>query len=743
MSNRLELVAPAGGWDQLIAAVNAGADSVYLGYKRFGARAYADNFDISGLSRAVSYLHQNNKKAYLTINTLIKDKEFEDILSFLDKYLDICQDGLIIADIGLVKAIKDIFGPVRLHASTQMNIHNLKSAMFLKDLGFSRVVTARELSIKDIREIIKSGLEVEVFGHGSQCFSFSGQCLFSSYVGGRSGNRGRCPQPCRMRYSLVANDGRYITRSQVHILSKDDLYTLDILPEIIKSGVYALKIEGRMKSADYVGIVVKTYRKYIDLYYDKGPDIEHYEIDPIDKYKLKQIFSRDFSGGYFDDDFCEDVISGKKGSSVGNFIGRIKDLSYKDKRIIFKILIKSKWPINKGDVLEIWTNKGNERIKVNKIEKTSSKENGWTDYSIGISKDIKLSVNDRVFKFSDIELEKEAKKFYAEKISIKTRERKKEGSIRSEVIKDYLNISSVHKQRPRKIEVIAVLKDESVLEGAIRSGIKKVVMDIKDLDEDSIEKIVSSCRGSKVEIFFSTPVIIYDKNMGMIKKKLSRCIKDGTGIEISNYSLLRDFKDKGIPILAGQALNLFNSHAVFKLVTYMDSLSAVELSPELNLEELSMISTNMRSHAIKDLGLVVYGYGNNQIMTSRYKEEYFIKKYGRKKDIEGLKGGLYIEDRKRYRFLMKQETDSLNFFNSKKTCMLFDLDKIFEKGIDYVKVDTRSLVKEDAVKLLDIFNMAAGLLPGAKNKYFKLLKSCSDDRLLKDYSKGHLYRGVE
>ncbi|GAG64677.1 unnamed protein product, partial [marine sediment metagenome] len=257
--NKIELTAPAGGWDQLVAAVNAGADSVYMGYKKFGARAYAENFDINQIKKAVGFAHSHDVKVYLTLNTLIKDREIPEVINFLNQYIYICSDGIIIQDYGIYKILKDLFKNIPIHASTQLNIHNIYSLKLSGNLGFKRAILAREMTLDEIKDLCKKKLmEIEVFGHGSQCYSYSGSCYFSSFVGGRSGNRGKCTQPCRMKYKILERDAgkyNYIIADGSYIFSKSDLCVPGIIPEIIEAGISAIKIEGRMKSPEYVGMV--------------------------------------------------------------------------------------------------------------------------------------------------------------------------------------------------------------------------------------------------------------------------------------------------------------------------------------------------------------------------------------------------------------------------------------------------------------------------------------------------------
>ena len=253
---KMELLAPAGSYESVRAAVNAGADAVYMGGPLFSARAYAESSGEDMLHDAIDLCHLHGARIYMTLNTLMKDEEMERVRDYLLPYYEHGIDGVIIQDLGLLMYIREHFPGLPLHASTQMTVAGPYFARMLRDHGVERVVPARELSLSEIREIADiDGLSVEVFAHGALCYCYSGQCLMSSCIGGRSGNRGRCAGPCRLPY-----DGEYI-------LSLKDLNTLASLPELYLSGVSSLKIEGRMKSPLYVAGVTGVYRKYLDRLY--------------------------------------------------------------------------------------------------------------------------------------------------------------------------------------------------------------------------------------------------------------------------------------------------------------------------------------------------------------------------------------------------------------------------------------------------------------------------------------------
>ena len=261
---KVELLAPGGSFESVIAAYNAGADAVYTGGLMFGARAGANNLTTEELIEALEYAHVHDRKLYLTVNTLLKDKEIEtELYDYLLPLYENGLDAVIVQDIGVFKFIRDNFPLMHIHASTQMTIFGKDTVAFLKDLGASRIVTPRELSLKEIEDIKNDArlkdMEIESFVHGALCYCYSGQCFMSSYIGGRSGNRGRCAQPCRMEYDVL-KDGKVLNPgNNKYVLSPKDICTLKILPEIIKSGVYSLKIEGRMKKTEYITGVVSIY----------------------------------------------------------------------------------------------------------------------------------------------------------------------------------------------------------------------------------------------------------------------------------------------------------------------------------------------------------------------------------------------------------------------------------------------------------------------------------------------------
>lgn len=306
---KVELLAPAGSFEGMKAAVHAGADAVYLGGNLFGARAYADNLDEQQLLLAIDYAHLHGKKLYLTVNTLLKEQELEqDLYHYLHPFYERGLDAVIVQDIGVLNRIREAFPKLPIHVSTQMAVTGVESAKLLQSLGVTRIVTARELSLEEIRAIYDAThMEIECFIHGALCYSYSGMCLFSSILGGRSGNRGRCAQPCRLPYDVYRKEQLLSDKESSYPLSPKDMCTVELLPEILNAGVLSLKIEGRMKKPEYTAGVTEIYRKYVDLCLDQKAG---YRVDKSDIQELKDIYNRDgFSRGYYQVRNGKDMIA--------------------------------------------------------------------------------------------------------------------------------------------------------------------------------------------------------------------------------------------------------------------------------------------------------------------------------------------------------------------------------------------------------------------------------------------------
>ena len=338
----VEILAPAGTYEAFEAAIRSGADAVYAGGNLFGARAYAGNFDEETMIRAIREAHLYGRKLYLTVNTLIKEREMKERLySFLKPFYENGLDAVLVQDLGALAFIREQFPDLAIHASTQMSVAGALGAGFLKQYGVERVVPARELSLAEIRKMKEeTGLEIECFVQGALCYSYSGQCLFSSMLGGRSGNRGQCAQPCRLKYQAEGQ------KKPSCILSLKDIMALEDLPDLIEAGVDSFKIEGRMKTPEYVSETVRVYRKYTDLYLKKGR--AGYQVSEEDKQRLMDLYNRGGScRGYYHVQNGPEMLTPDRSNHAGIHSACVE--RQKGRSLLAKALV----PLQKGDVLEI------------------------------------------------------------------------------------------------------------------------------------------------------------------------------------------------------------------------------------------------------------------------------------------------------------------------------------------------------------------------------------------------------
>ncbi len=297
---KVELLAPAGSFEGFRGAIHAGADAVYIGGRKYGARAYAGNFSGEEVCLAIRYAHLSGRKLYLTVNTLVKESEMEELPGYLRPFYEEGLDGVIVQDWGVFSLLRECFPGLALHGSTQMTVTGVRGAKFLLSQGASRVVPARELSLEELAGIRKVGIEVEAFVHGAMCYSYSGQCLFSSLLGGRSGNRGRCAQPCRLPYRVLTEGQKEAAGGEYPPcpLSLKDLCTLPLLPELLSAGIDSFKIEGRMKKPEYAAGVTALYRKYIDRYYQDPSG--NFRVLEEDMERLRSLYIRsEIQEGYY------------------------------------------------------------------------------------------------------------------------------------------------------------------------------------------------------------------------------------------------------------------------------------------------------------------------------------------------------------------------------------------------------------------------------------------------------------
>ena len=417
----IELLSPVGDFECLKAAVQNGADAVYFGAGSFSARAFATNFDDDALKEAITYAKVRGVKTNLTLNTLIKNAEMNDAIKLAEKAYNYGIDAIIVQDLGLARYLIKNFPGLAVHASTQISVHNLEGVLELQKLGFSRVVLSRELSLQEIEHICKnSNVEIEVFTHGALCISYSGQCLFSSMVGGRSGNRGKCAQPCRLPYELLSCSSALSNLSTLqgtpvsaspeiltsldkgYLLSPRDLCGLDYLPELVDAGVTCLKIEGRMKTPEYVATVTRIYRKYLDLAQSNESE---YKTNPQDKTELLQVFNRGgFSSGHLESTPNKNLIYKNKSNNMGIYLGSVSNFNNNKGHISLTVSKDSDVTVRVGDKISV-ENKKHETSTYTISElmiqyKNVSQARCGDKIKIGRMKG-DISVGDKIYKIAD------------------------------------------------------------------------------------------------------------------------------------------------------------------------------------------------------------------------------------------------------------------------------------------------------------------------------------------------------
>ena len=407
----VELLAPAGSREALVAAVENGANAIYLAGNAFGARAYASNFDREALREAIHFAHLRKVAIHVTVNTIVADEEMGPLRDYLRFLYEAGADAVLVQDLGVARVAHETVPDLPLHASTQMSVSNLEGVRALAELGFTRVVLARELSLKEIRHICAHApVEIETFMHGALCVCYSGQCLMSSMIGGRSGNRGRCAQPCRLPYTLVDEKGQDVLGDKAgsYLLSPRDLSTIDVIPDLIEAGVSSLKIEGRMKRPEYVATVVRTYREAIDTYYaGKG-----YVVTQEERDDLAQIFNRDFTTAYLEGRPGKAMMSDRRPNNRGLLIGRVTAYDW-DARIV---TVKLSGRLGLGDQVDFWVKVGGRvTATISSLRDAEGREveEGQAGDTVSFAIPSAVRDHDRVFKVYDARLMERAKETYA------------------------------------------------------------------------------------------------------------------------------------------------------------------------------------------------------------------------------------------------------------------------------------------------------------------------------------------
>lgn len=712
-----EVLAPAGDLEIFKSVIDAGADAVYFGGKHFSARAYANNFDYEESKEALKYAHLHNKKAYLTLNTLIKNKEFDDDLyNYIRFYYENGLDGIIVQDIGLIKYIREVFPDLNVHGSTQLAVCNSYGVSLFEKLGVTRIVPARELSLEEIRTIYdNTKIELEVFVHGALCYCYSGDCLMSSLIGGRSGNRGRCAQPCRLEYDVYNGKNRLNSRGG-YVLSLKDLCGINDLDKLYRSGVTSLKIEGRMKKKQYACNVVNIYRRYVDLLLNNlSKGIDSYEVSDKDKNLLLDLGNRcGFTNSYY---------YGKKDRMVTfeSPSHENKDVSYCFEEM--KIPVKCKFTARINEPIELVVAKddikvnlkgvnceiaSNKPVNISDIDKRLNKTGNTSFYFDEIEHDID---NNIFIPLGDVNrLRKEALDLLEEKILYPFKRN----------IPDIIstqNIQSVDNKDSKEISdlIISIQNTYQLDVLSANKSLKNVdlvisLADIKDfIDIERIRKM-----SVFNNIFVEFPTVIRKESKELLEQNVE-IIRKYDGYIVSSYDgmeFIRENKLKGV-VISGSYIYTFNNNSIRAIrelgIDY-------NIAPyELNYKELS--HRNNSNSIITIYGKYPMMVTNNCINKNCLK-------------CDKTQKSLTLKDKKGHSFLVRNLCNVCYnvIYNENVTYLLDERKKLSDIGFNHFVMN---FVDEDK-----------DLISSVINDYYD---SFGDNmiNIKYKYTKGHFKRGVE
>ncbi|MBC5627461.1 U32 family peptidase [Clostridium sp. NSJ-6] len=783
--NKVEVLAPAGSMESLYAAINKGADAIYLGGNKFSARAYASNFDNDNMIKAIDYAHSYNIKVYVTLNTILKENEIEEAVKYVGFLYEIGVDALIIQDVGLLKRIREEFKDFELHASTQLTVHNGEAALYFKDKGFHRIVLSRELSLDEIRYISKDlAIETEMFVHGALCISYSGQCLMSSIIGGRSGNRGRCAQPCRMEYTLK---GEKTGEKRGYLLSPKDMCTIEDVNEVINTGTYSLKIEGRMKRAEYVAGVVDNYRKAVD----KALFNSKYDSQ-AGKRQLLQLFNRSgFTKAFLQKDTGKDMMSYNSPKNAGVPLGKVDNngevilkediklgdgVRYRDKGFtLSKILLNGKEVKEgkRGDKVKVFPidyKKGDELFKSLNKELFDELEGYLKPFYKKIP--LEAKVNFEVDKPFSLEVTYKGKdyKFLGEVVQ-KAEKRpldkerieealKKSGDVpfkfdkvNFESFEDgFLRVSDLNNLRRDALESIAKAISKSYRR---RRPAKENHKD-SVINKENIEEIFSCITREQADALIECGAKdiafdLFSRELGALRSKdlieLSQKYGDNIRFYIKTSTIVKEeFSsicetiNKVKPYIKGIVSSNVGIVNVFKdqlyiigdyklnimnsesLKFYQKDMSLPTLSLELNRGEIKALAKKAKGN----MAMIVYG--KPELMISEYcpiGSTFGGKDSEKKCNIACAKDRFTLIDRVNERLRVMTDLYCRSYILNPVPLNLFDeIDSIKEFGVTSLRFDFRDESYEEVKNIYNIY----------KNK----LKFDS-----KDYTKGQFRRGIE
>lgn len=772
-----ELLAPAGNMASLKAAIEAGADAVYLAGKRYGARNYAGNFTSKELRKVINMAHLAGVRVYVTINTLLFDDEIRDAVEYAADLYSWGADAAIVQDIGFVKAVSDLV-PLELHASTQMTITDLNGALYASDMGLKRIILAREVPLKDVRRISRS-VETEVFVHGALCYSYSGQCLMSSFMGGRSGNRGRCAQPCRKEYTIdipnISPDGPYL-------LSTRDLNTLEYLSEIIDAGVSSIKIEGRMRTPEYVALATHAYRHVLDT--GEMPDSETLNM-------LTMAFNRRFTRGYIMGARYQNFMNHASQNNIGLKAGKV--LSRRGQML--NVQLKDGITINKGDGVKVgyggglvyfsrknkndtWDIKVDSKARPgDELYITSSpllsttakkvrrygKRSITLDLTVHKDKPIELmarcgrheltlkgdmvqeagkrpiteesirkavgTLGNTAFNLEALHIDLEDNTFVPIS-ALKALRRKLVDTLTLQIIKSYrhdrpeLHLAWPQAPQSSKTEkpiIVVRVGSLKAAREAISSGADIALLTGVVNSRDGIPKgemMTDSLDGHR-SIIYELPRITQNNFFNNVGKDIKN-----TGLPLMAHSLGAKMYFGDQAIVDGFSMNITNSFSAAHLA---ESFEALEVSPEADLDQIRNIASVAKAW--------VQVHGPQEVMIS---EDCIPASLGA---CDRCRSGLYtIKDNAGNSFPVLRDGDCrTHIYNSRVTCMIEHLKEIIDTGVSGIILDLRFNEREDAGALIRLYlqGVHQAIEIGAVRK--KIIKKVYAHAGGQNYTTGHFF----
>lgn len=737
----IELLAPVGSLEAFKSALDNGANAIYLAGRKFGAREKA-TFSNDELIDIIKEAHINDVKVYVTINTLIYDDEIEEALNFVEFLYNNDCDAVIVQDLGLITLIHNIYPDLVIHASTQMNTMTLKQAKILKDMGVKRIVVARETAIDLIREIIDTvKIEVEVFVHGALCVSYSGQCLFSSCLLKKSGNRGECLQLCRLPYSLYKEDEK-IADNQ-YLLSMKDLNTIHHVKELVDANITSLKIEGRLKSGSYVGMVTRIYRKYLDNYINN----KNFVVGRDDYKNLKQVFNREFTKGYLFGENNNDISNIHRPNNMGVRIGKVIDVRNN------RVTIKLEDELNQGDGIRI-VGKDDVGFCVNKMEVNRLLVNSASKGAmVAINIREKIEVNSTVYKTSDIKINEDIEKTsHRRKFPIRVHVEalidnnlrvsfEDEANNKVEIISEYkvikANNSPTSKEKISQqlsklnetnyfIEDIVINSDEMVLipvsvindvrrnlvnklndarsKKNQRKGKKKLSLDSVFINTEEFGlkvKVSNDDQYQVVKKYVADSSVYYNKENNIFP--YPRISENKVSTKNSKV-LLNEIHDINYDkeMIANYYMNCTNIFALYTL--YKLGFKRVTLSIEMSKTRIYNLINNYKKYFNVNPNVEVVVYSKTDLMISKY---CLINKCLNKENKECgecLRNKYFLEDRKGYKIpLMKDYFCNLRLLNPRALMILEYVDEMKDNGVNCVRIEFTNEDQKECQDILDCY----------------------------------------